>query len=105
LYLENYSFFKLIFKFNPEVMIGTYIDLREWREDTYAVTHSVWYYPKSNMGVKQVLATFCSINGLPQPDGGGLPYNMLMDTREAFQRYLKSNGWKQVSMKPVSFSD
>lgn len=43
--------------------------------------------------VEDILKTFCDLKGLPEPDGSGLPNNMLSDTTDDFIHYLKKEGF------------
>jgi hypothetical protein len=82
-------------------MEGTFIEVQAWG-DISTYTDSI-FYTSEDRNVKAITKVFCDINGLPGVNG--LPDNMLSDSTEAFKKYLKKEGFKQIKTKSVCFSD
>jgi len=87
-----------------DLRVRTAIEIKNYGDFDIPVTNCIMVSPDVR-NTKDLLKTFSIYRGLPNPDGSGLPTNMLEDTTEDFIKYLKKEGFKKLNTTDVIFSD
>ncbi len=85
-------------------MKGTFIEVQAYGDFDMLYTESIWY-SEEQRDVKSILRAFCSINGLDIDSLGNMPSNMISDTRDAYKKFIKREGFSEIKTKTVCFSD
>ena len=80
----------------------TYIEIEGWGDFNVRYTKCIMVADEVR-DVRHLINTFCSANGLPGTSG--LPSNMLSDTTDAFIKFLKKEGFRELKTNKVCFSD
>lgn len=84
--------------------IKTAIEVQAYADYDVIYTKCIMVSPDVR-NVRDILNTFCISSGLPEPDGTGLPENMLSDTTDEFIKYLKKEGFTSLKRTEVIFTD
>lgn len=80
----------------------TYIEIKTSGDFGTTYTKSI-FFTEEDRDTSTIVKNFCDINGLENLDC--LPYNMTNDTVEAFEKYLKKEGFKQIKTKQIYIGD
>lgn len=81
---------------------GTLIEVEAYGDFDVKYTKAIMYTPEVR-NVDSIVSTYCSLRGL---DGtSGLPDNMISDATDDFIKYLKKEGFSEISGKKVYFCD
>lgn len=82
--------------------IKTAIAIEAWADFDIRYTDKVMVCEEKR-DVNAIVKNYCELRGLPGTSG--LPRNMINDTREDFVKFLNKEGFRELKMTEVCFSD